>query len=59
MVAQNLGAAVVGGPERVRQQLDELLERTGADEIMVNTDCFDHADRVKSYEILADVWKKA
>lgn len=59
MVAQNLGAAVVGGPERVRQQLEALLENTQADEIMVNTDCYDHADRVKSYEILADVWKGA
>ncbi|GHB21854.1 LLM class flavin-dependent oxidoreductase [Salinicola rhizosphaerae] len=59
MVAQNLGAAVVGGPGSIRQQLDELLATTGADEIMVNTDCFDHADRVRSYEILADVWKAA
>ncbi|KFF48881.1 luciferase [Gammaproteobacteria bacterium MFB021] len=58
-VSQNLGAAVVGGPESVRRQLDALLDATGADEIMVNTDCYDHADRVRSYEILAEVWKSA
>ncbi|WP_110686454.1 LLM class flavin-dependent oxidoreductase [Salinicola aestuarinus] len=59
MVRQNLGAAVVGGPESIRQQLDELLEVTGADEILVNTDCYDHADRVRSYEILAGIQRDA
>ncbi|QJQ94563.1 MULTISPECIES: LLM class flavin-dependent oxidoreductase [Halomonadaceae] len=57
MVGQNLGAAVIGGPETVRQGLEEFLERTGADELMLNTDVYHHQDRLRSYEIVAQVWK--
>jgi luciferase family oxidoreductase group 1 len=47
---------VVGSPDTVRAQLLELVERTGADELMVTTMVHAHADRVRSYELLADVW---
>jgi len=50
------GSHVVGSPETVRAQLEELVERTGADELMVTTMVHAHADRVRSYELLADVW---
>ncbi|HET6963180.1 MAG TPA: LLM class flavin-dependent oxidoreductase [Acidimicrobiales bacterium] len=46
---------VVGGPDSVRRGLDDLLARTGADELMVTTNLFDNADRVRSYELLAEV----
>ncbi|TIP67366.1 MAG: alkane 1-monooxygenase, partial [Mesorhizobium sp.] len=32
-------------------------QRTGADELMVTAQIFDHAARVRSFEILADVHK--
>jgi alkanesulfonate monooxygenase SsuD/methylene tetrahydromethanopterin reductase-like flavin-dependent oxidoreductase (luciferase family) len=44
---------VVGGPERVRAQLDELLAQTSADELMLTTTVFEEADRVRSYELVA------
>ena len=44
---------IVGGPDTVRRRLDELVEVTAADEIMVTTMVHDHADRMRSYELLA------
>ena len=49
------GAAVVGSPETVRAELAELVERTGADELMITTSVHSHAERVRSYELLAEV----
>ncbi|HWT97150.1 MAG TPA: LLM class flavin-dependent oxidoreductase [Terriglobales bacterium] len=47
------GAAIVGGPETVRAKLEDFLARTGADELMINSDFYHHADRRRSYEIVA------
>jgi luciferase family oxidoreductase group 1 len=46
---------IFGAPETVRAGLEELRERTQADELMVTTMVHDHADRIRSYELLADV----
>jgi hypothetical protein len=37
----------------VRVKLQEFVQRTGADELMITSQVFDHASRLKSYEILA------
>ncbi len=50
-----LSHAIVGGPERVRAGIAALVARTGADEIIVATQIYDHAARRHSYEIVADV----
>jgi alkanesulfonate monooxygenase SsuD/methylene tetrahydromethanopterin reductase-like flavin-dependent oxidoreductase (luciferase family) len=47
--------AVVGGPETVRRGLDELIHRTGADELMVTANIFDHEQRKRSFAIVAEV----
>ena len=52
-LAPILGAAIVGGPERVRKGLDALIKRTAADEVIVATQIFDHGARVRSFEIVA------
>ncbi|NWO09964.1 LLM class flavin-dependent oxidoreductase [Chromohalobacter salexigens] len=57
MVSQNLGASIVGGPDTIRDELERFLAHTQADELMINGDFYDHDDRHRSYEILADVWK--
>lgn len=54
MVRANAAGYIVGGPTRVRDELEALTELTDADEIMVSTMMFDHDDRVLSYEIVAD-----
>ena len=50
---------VVGDPQTVRARLEELAEHTAADEIMVTTNVYDHDERLRSYELLADVFKIA
>lgn len=46
---------VVGGPDTVKRRIADLLEVTGADELMVTTTVHDHSDRLRSYELLADL----
>jgi luciferase family oxidoreductase group 1 len=58
MLDQALSQALVGSPRTVRQGLDAFIRRTGADELMVTAQVFDHAARVRSFEILADVHKE-
>jgi luciferase family oxidoreductase group 1 len=48
--------AVVGGPETVKAKLSGLVERVGADEVIVASDAYDFGARVKSYEVLAETW---
>lgn len=51
------GSAVIGGPEKVREGLRGLIEATGADELMVTTMVHDHADRMASYERVAELFE--
>ena len=48
-----LAAAVIGGPETVSEGLDELAEATGADELLLVSDVFDPALRLRSLSIAA------
>jgi luciferase family oxidoreductase group 1 len=48
-----LGAAIIGGPETIREGLENLLEQTQADELMIVTNAYDQQDRLRSYEITA------
>ena len=47
--------SIVGSPETVREGLERFVSETQADELMVVSSIYDHAARVKSYEILAEV----
>lgn len=44
--------AVIGGPQRVRRELEAMARRYGADEVMVLTITGDYASRMQSYERL-------
>jgi luciferase family oxidoreductase group 1 len=48
-----LSCAAIGSPQTVRDQLLAFIERTGADELMITSQIFDHAARLRSYEITA------
>ena len=50
-----LACAIVGGPHTVRRGLDDFIRRTGADELMVTANIFDHIKRKRSFEIVAEV----
>ena len=53
-VGDFLGLAMVGSKEKIRAKLDVLLEQTDADELIFTCDMYEHADRLRSYEILAE-----
>ena len=55
MLSQVLTHAVVGSPETARRGLAAFIERTGVDEVIVTSQVWDHAARVRSYELLAGV----
>jgi luciferase family oxidoreductase group 1 len=49
--------AIVGGPETVRRRLRDFIATTGADEIIIASQLFDHAARLRSYEIAMTAWQ--
>jgi alkanesulfonate monooxygenase SsuD/methylene tetrahydromethanopterin reductase-like flavin-dependent oxidoreductase (luciferase family) len=51
--------SVTGAPETVCQGLLAFMAQTGADEIMVSSHIFDHAARLRSYEIVAEVLRQS
>ena len=53
-VVQRREGQATGSPETVARQLGELLARTGADELMLTTMVYDVADRVRSFELIAE-----
>jgi luciferase family oxidoreductase group 1 len=54
-VETRLGAAIVGSNATVKAGLQKLVSETGADEVIIVTDTYDHADRLQSYRRVADV----
>ena len=56
LVADRVATRFVGSPQTVAERLRTLQRVTGADELLVTTIAHDHADRVRSYELLAKEW---
>ncbi|HEX9999578.1 MAG TPA: LLM class flavin-dependent oxidoreductase [Actinoplanes sp.] len=56
LVADRVETQFVGSPQVVAEQLDTLRRVTGADELLVTTMTHHHADRVRSFELLAKHW---
>jgi luciferase family oxidoreductase group 1 len=54
-VESKLGAAIVGSDATVKAGLEALVSKTGADEIIVVADTYDHADRIESYRRVAAI----
>ncbi len=50
---ESLSCSVVGDAATVRAGLDDLIAQTGADEVMVTAQIYDHAARLRSFEIVA------
>jgi luciferase family oxidoreductase group 1 len=58
VLASALSCAVVGSLQTVKDGLEAFIKRTGADELMVTAQIFDHAARVRSFEILAEAHRQ-
>ena len=57
-VESRLGGSVIGSAATVKIGLEKLLAETDADELMLNAMIFNHTARLRSYEIVAGVWKQ-
>jgi luciferase family oxidoreductase group 1 len=55
LLDQLLSCSAVGSPQTVRASTEAFLARTGADELMVTSQIFDHQARLRSYALLAEV----
>ena len=53
MLRSVLSSAAVGDPATVKATTEAFIARTGADELMITSQIFDHAARVRSYELFA------
>ncbi len=57
LVDARLGGSIIGSAATIKEGLAKMLGETSADELMINAMIFDHAARLRSYEIVADVWR--
>ncbi|BBP03582.1 alkane 1-monooxygenase [Sulfuriferula plumbiphila] len=55
LLDQVLSCAAIGSGDTVKRKLEEFIEQTGADELMITSQIFDHSARLRSYEITADL----
>jgi luciferase family oxidoreductase group 1 len=51
-VESMLGLLVTGSPATVRRELDLFIQTTGADELIVTSDTYSHADRLRSFQFI-------
>jgi luciferase family oxidoreductase group 1 len=58
LVADRVDTQFVGSPPQVAEKLEQLRDATDADELLVTTITHDHADRVRSYQLLAEEWRR-
>jgi alkanesulfonate monooxygenase SsuD/methylene tetrahydromethanopterin reductase-like flavin-dependent oxidoreductase (luciferase family) len=58
LVTDRTDTQFVGTAGQVADQLEQLRDATEADELIVTTITHDHADRVRSYRLLAQEWAK-
>lgn len=49
-----LARSIVGSPETVRRGIADLVAETGADELIVVSDLYDHSQRLRSFELIAE-----
>ncbi len=55
LLQQRQAANIVGSKETVKEQLQAFLNKTEADEVIVNAQIYDHKARLHSYELLAEI----
>lgn len=56
LVESRLGGSVIGDPDEVKAGLERFAAETQADELMINGIFYVHSSRLRSYEIVKDVW---
>jgi luciferase family oxidoreductase group 1 len=57
-VTSRMEVAAIGSPATVARQIDAFLRRTGVDELMLVCDVYDHAVRLRSFELAAEALRR-
>lgn len=57
LLDSRLGSSIIGSPSTIKNKLQQFLDETQADEMIVNAQIFDHFERLRSYEIVSEVFK--
>ncbi len=55
-ILKKLRESIWGTPEYIKEKLESLIERTGANEIMINSWIHDPNKRIHSYELISKIW---
>jgi luciferase family oxidoreductase group 1 len=55
-ILQMMKYTFIGGPDTVKQKVEEFLNETEVNEIMVTSHIYDHAARIRSYEIVSEIF---
>ncbi len=56
-IERTLECSATGSPKVVKRWLTDFVAKTGADEIIAQSQIYDHGARLRSYEILAEIWE--
>lgn len=56
MLAEVLSCSAIGSPATVQRALADFIARTGADEVIIAAMIYDHAARLRSYEIASQLF---
>ena len=56
ILRQVLSCSAIGAPATVRTAIEAFVERTGADELMITAQIYDHQARLRSFEIVMSVF---
>jgi luciferase family oxidoreductase group 1 len=55
LIRHTLSCSAIGSPDTIRTATQAFIDRTGADELMITSQIYDHDARLTSYDILMDV----
>lgn len=53
-----LSASAIGGPETARLKMQEFIDRTRPDELIITAQVYDHQARLRSYELLMEAVRR-
>ncbi|MNM59257.1 Limonene 1,2-monooxygenase [compost metagenome] len=55
LIQRQLGFSAIGSPSTVRAKLEQIVQETQADELIVAAQIYDHSARLRSYELLSEL----
>jgi alkanesulfonate monooxygenase SsuD/methylene tetrahydromethanopterin reductase-like flavin-dependent oxidoreductase (luciferase family) len=53
-VEQMLGYSFIGSVQTIKNKMQDFIDRTGIDEVMITSHIFDHTAKMRSYQLFAE-----